>query len=235
MNQKYHNMTYFFYPMNKRVSDDELLEALNDMVLVDAIDKDGIYVWNERNYDDWKDACGGPCRIQQFVQNELVNDVYYTGEEDEMIHLYPNKKVYALDHATDDEILNADSFFLVHSYGEGVYYDVPSEFNERVFGDFVSCVRDLMADISSHEYPEIPTSMVSTPYDKGMYFTYIKPKHYYENPDFPFDDFKGYNIAFWFEDGKIIMRCDCRDVLNLMGDNASEIEKYSIIQQYDDL
>ena len=225
-------MTYFFYPMNERLSDDGLLESLNDLVLVDSINEDGIYVWNEGNHDNWEDGCEGPYRIQQYVNNELVNDVYYTGVDDELIHLYPNKKLYELDHATDEEIVNAGDYLVVWSIGEGAYYDVPSEFSQGELAAFASYVKEVMMDVSSHEYPQIPISRVSSIKDTGMYFTHIKYDNVWENFE---DDFTEYNTAFWVEDGKIQMKCDVRDILNEKGENLSGIEIYELINKYDDL
>lgn len=231
-------MTYFYYPAEKLLKGDDILDAIlpsaNKKVLVDTIDKDGLYVWNERNCELWEPdndddyelddptfGCTAPYRIQQFINKKVVNDVYFRAEELPLIPLYSTKEVLDNNHPSDEALLKPKHYVYipdrdVHSSGIGYEY----RGDKSDFGELCVCVLNWMNDWNTgyyrNEMIQIDSNRHSCrnpdgTYSDGLYFTYIAPPEgCWDN--FQTENYREFNEVFWVNKGRIVVKASASDI-----------------------
>lgn len=240
-------MTYFYFPTDRLLNDDELMNDVichltNDVLLVDAINEDGVYVWNENDFDIWYDeededndnvGSMGPFRMQQYINGELVNDVYYTAEEDELIPINSNQTVYDNNHPSDDELLNLDTYLYVRQDPgniSGINYEYSGQEIRHELDSLCEHISCWISDWKGEMRGMMRQELTAGVFRDGLYFCYVDGEEY-SFEDFPETNDNDYNVAFWVLDGKIVVKATAQDVLDVEGE-ISGIATCDVLRKY---
>ena len=204
---------------------------VEDVPIVNEIKEDGVYVWNEEELSVWYDKDHDPsdrhCRMQQFINKELVNDAYYTAVDYEMIPLYSNKTVYDNNHPTDKNLLTgAEGRYLFMNWGIDNFEKHSIESNMEELCRFVS---GWVADVNNdwrYCAEAVATGCVNT---NGIYFLHLPISD--DTYLLDSEQLHYYNQVFLFKDGKIILKATVQDILDCDG-LISGVTKWEIREKY---